>query len=55
MRKLIVGDKMIRNHKKLASDYNTDPRRIKLIAVASTQKGDNINGFKIQEMIYWKL
>ena len=55
MNKFKVGDRLIRNKKKLANKEYTDPRRIKLIAIASMYNGDNLNGFKIKDIITGKV
>ena len=54
MKKFKIGDKLIRNKKKLATIYDKDPRIIKLVDIASMQKGDNINGFKFKDVFTGK-
>lgn len=53
--KFKVGDKLIRNKKKLANKEYTDPRIIKLIAIANMRNGDYINGFKIKDIFTGKI
>jgi len=55
MRNFKVGDRLIRNKKRLASKYDTDPRIIKIIAFANMRNGDCVNGFKFKDIFTGKI